>query len=85
MANTGRVKFFKVNYGFGLIQLDAGAAICVHVSAVEQSGLGRTREDQKLIFDVVRDRDSRWRAAAYLRRSDYPVRRARADIHVHTR
>jgi CspA family cold shock protein len=69
MANTGTVKFFDIDCGFGLIQLDAGGpAIYVHISAVEQSGLGRIREGQKLIFDVVRDRGSGRRAAAYLRR-----------------
>ena len=52
--NTGTVKFFNANKGFGFIAPDDGKPdVFVHISAVETSGLGTLVEGQKLYFDVV--------------------------------
>ena len=52
--NTGTVKFFNANKGFGFIAPDDGKPdVFVHISAVETSGLGTLVEGQKLNFDVV--------------------------------
>ena len=50
---TGTVKFFNQTKGFGFIQPEDGSKdVFVHISAVEQSGLGYLSEGQKLTFDV---------------------------------
>ena len=53
---VGTVKFFNTQKGFGFIAPDAGSSdVFVHVSAVEQAGMGALREGQRLSFDVVTD------------------------------
>ena len=50
---TGTVKFFNQTKGFGFIQPEDGSKdVFVHISAVEQSGLGYLSEGQKVAFDV---------------------------------
>lgn len=50
---TGTVKFFNTTKGFGFITPEDGSKdVFVHISAVEQSGLGSLREGQKVSFDV---------------------------------
>ncbi len=50
---TGTVKFFNQTKGFGFIQPEDGSKdVFVHISAVEQSGLGYLSEGQKVTFDV---------------------------------
>jgi cold shock protein len=52
---VGTVKFFNTQKGFGFIQPDDGSKdVFVHISAVEQSGIGHLQEGQKLSFDVER-------------------------------
>jgi len=54
--NTGTVKFFNVNKGYGFIQPDSGSAdVFVHISAVERAGMRTIVEGQKLSFEIVRD------------------------------
>ena len=54
MAETGTVKFFNTDKGFGFIKPDNGGAdIFVHISAVQASGL---TENQKVSFDTEPDR-----------------------------
>lgn len=54
--NTGTVKFFDANKGFGFIQPENGGPdVFVHISAVERAGMRTIVEGQKLSFDVVRD------------------------------
>ena len=57
---TGTVKFFNTTKGFGFIRPDDGAKdVFVHISAVEQSGLGTLSENQKVSFEVEKGRDGR--------------------------
>src|ERR1043165_2332637 len=45
---TGTVKFFNTDRGYGFIANDAGGPDAfVHISAVEQAGLGTLREGQQ--------------------------------------
>jgi len=54
--NTGTVKFFNSQKGFGFIAPDNGGAdVFVHVSAVERAGMNALAEGQKLNFDVITD------------------------------
>ena len=51
--STGTVKWFNATKGFGFIQPDDGSKdVFVHISAVEQSGIGNLQEGQKLSFDL---------------------------------
>jgi CspA family cold shock protein len=53
----GTVKFFNSTKGFGFIQPEDGAKdVFVHVSAVEQAGMGTLSEGQRVSFDVVTER-----------------------------
>ncbi len=59
MAN-GTVKWFNTARGFGLIAPETGGKdVCVHISAVERSGLTGLADDQKVTFDVEAGRDGR--------------------------
>ncbi|HWM80964.1 MAG TPA: cold-shock protein [Pseudolabrys sp.] len=66
--NTGTVKFFNANKGFGFIQQDNGQPdVFVHISAVEQSGMSSLVEGQKLQYEIVQDNRNGKSAAANLR------------------
>ena len=55
--NTGTVKFYNDQKGFGFIQPDDGGKdVFVHVSAVERAGLRGLVEGQKVSFEVQTDR-----------------------------
>ncbi len=55
--NTGIVKWFNSQKGFGFIQPeDGGKDVFVHISAVERAGMNTLNEGQKISFDVVADR-----------------------------
>ena len=54
--NTGTVKWFNGQKGFGFIQPDQGSKdVFVHISAVERAGMSSLNEGQKISFDVVED------------------------------
>ena len=68
MAQTGTVKFFNIQKGFGFIAPDDGSKdVFVHISAVERSGMNDLREGQKVEFEVETDRKSGKQAAANLK------------------
>jgi cold shock protein len=55
--NTGIVKWFNGQKGFGFIQPeDGGKDVFVHISAVERAGMGTLNEGQKVSYDIVADR-----------------------------
>ena len=55
--NTGTVKWYNEQKGYGFIQPDNGAQdIFVHVSAVDRAGLRSLQEGQKVTFEVVTDK-----------------------------
>jgi cold shock protein len=66
--NTGIVKWFNSQKGFGFIQQDSdGKDVFVHISAVERAGLSGLNEGQKVSFDIVADRRTGKSAAENLR------------------
>ncbi len=65
---TGTVKWFNSQKGFGFIQPDEGGNdVFVHISAVERAGMHGVNEGQKVSFDVVADRRSGKSSADNLR------------------
>jgi cold shock protein len=65
---TGTVKWFNSQKGFGFIQPeDGGNDVFVHISAVERAGLGTLSEGQRISFDLVADRRSGKSSADNLR------------------
>ncbi len=53
----GTVKWFNPAKGFGFIQPETGDSdVFVHVSAVEQAGMGTLTEGQRVSYDVVTER-----------------------------
>ena len=53
---TGTVKWFNSQKGFGFIQPESGGPdVFVHISAVERAGFSDLAEGQKLAFEVVAD------------------------------
>jgi CspA family cold shock protein len=57
MAQTGTVKFFNGERGYGFIKPDDGGRdVFVHITAVEQAGLKSLTEGQKINFDVEPDK-----------------------------
>lgn len=66
--NTGIVKWFNAQKGFGFIQpQDGGRDVFVHISAVERAGMQTLNEGQKVMFDLVADRRTGKSAAENLR------------------
>jgi cold shock protein len=57
MAQSGTVKFFNTERGYGFIKPDDGARdVFVHITAVEQAGLKSLNEGQRISFDVEPDK-----------------------------
>ena len=68
MAQTGVVKFFNADKGYGFIKPDDGSGdIFVHASAVEQAGLRALSEGQKITFDVEPDKKGKGPKAVNIR------------------
>jgi CspA family cold shock protein len=64
MAQTGVVKFFNGERGYGFIKPDDGGRdVFVHITAVEQAGLKGLNEGQRISFDS-REPEARLRARA---------------------
>ena len=54
---TGTVKWFNTNKGFGFITPDAGGQdVFVHISAVQQAGLRSLEEGAKVSFEPTSER-----------------------------
>ena len=54
---TGTVKFYNDQKGYGFIQPDDGSKdVFVHATALERAGIRGLREGQKVAFDTQEDR-----------------------------
>ena len=68
MTQTGVVKFFNGEKGYGFIKPDDGGNdIFVHVSALEQAGLQSLIEGQKVSYDIEPDKKGKGPKALNLR------------------
>ncbi len=57
MRQTGTVKFFNAQKGFGFITPDEGGKdVFVHVTAVERSGIGSLDEGMRISFETEPDK-----------------------------
>ncbi|WP_374301307.1 cold-shock protein [Ferrovibrio sp.] len=56
---TGIVKFYNDQKGFGFIQPEDGSKdVFVHATALERAGMSALREGQKVSFDTEQDNRS---------------------------
>jgi len=68
MAQTGVVKFFNTEKGYGFIKPDGGGNdIFVHITAVEQAGLRSLSEGQKISYEIEPDKKGKGPKAVNLR------------------
>ena len=66
--NTGTVKFYNGQKGFGFIQPDNGGKdVFVHATALERAGIRTLVEGQKVSFDIEEDRRTGKSSASNLR------------------
>ena len=57
MAQTGIVKFFNGERGYGFIKPDDGGRdVFVHITALEQADLRTLTEGQRVTFDIEPDK-----------------------------
>jgi CspA family cold shock protein len=57
MSQTGIVKFFNTERGYGFVKPDDGGRdVFVHITAVETAGLKTLNEGQRISFDVEPDK-----------------------------
>ena len=55
--NTGIVKWFNNQKGFGFIAPSDGSRdVFVHISAVERAGMSTLNEGQRVSYDVITER-----------------------------
>ena len=65
--NTGTVKWYNDQKGYGFIQPDSGDRdVFVHATALERAGMRGLREGQKVSYDLQTDRRSGKTSAANL-------------------
>lgn len=57
MRQTGTVKFYNTQKGYGFIKPDGGGNdVFVHVTAVERSGMGELNEGMRISFETEPDK-----------------------------
>lgn len=52
---TGKVKWFNENKGYGLIGRDTGTDVYVHFSAIQGEGFRTLEAGQKVSFEIEED------------------------------
>lgn len=61
----GTVKWFNAQKGYGFIQPEDGSKdVFVHISAVEQAGIGYLNEGQKISYEIESGRNGKSSAVA---------------------
>ena len=64
---TGTVKWFNAQKGFGFIEPTSGGKdVFVHISAVERAGMTGLNDGQKISFEIVTDKRSGKSSADHL-------------------
>ncbi|MBY0121311.1 cold-shock protein [Bacillus sp. S/N-304-OC-R1] len=51
--NTGKVKWFNAEKGFGFIESSEGQDVFVHFSAIQSEGFKTLEEGQAVTFEIV--------------------------------
>ncbi|AND41028.1 cold-shock protein [Cytobacillus firmus] len=51
--NTGKVKWFNAEKGFGFIESSEGQDVFVHFSAIQTEGFKTLEEGQDVTFEIV--------------------------------
>jgi CspA family cold shock protein len=70
MRQTGIVKFYNTQKGYGFIKPDDGGKdVFVHVTAVERSGIGILNEGMKISFETEPDKRGKGPKAVNLQSS----------------
>ncbi|KSU84769.1 cold-shock protein CspD [Fictibacillus enclensis] len=50
---TGKVKWFNAEKGFGFIEVEGGDDVFVHFSAIQSEGFKTLEEGQEVEFEIV--------------------------------
>ena len=70
MRQTGTVKFYNSEKGYGFIKPDDGGKdVFVHVTAVERSGIGVLNEGMRISFETEPDKRGKGPKAVSLEQS----------------
>ena len=68
--NTGTVKFYNDQKGFGFIQPDNGGKdVFVHATALERAGMRSLREGDKISYEIETDRRTGKQSAGNLQQA----------------